>query len=130
MRAGISSREQLEQQLRHRLALAKMAAGGEPGFRARLGQRAHPADIGRALGHADHAARVQQVEQVAGLEALVVGRQRQLPFQDLLAVALGVGEVPEQDLRVGDLEVEGRVFALGLQENVAVGTPWPLKSSS
>ena len=34
---------------------------------------------------------------------------------------LGVGEVAEQQLGVGDLEVERRVFALGLQEHVAVG---------
>ena len=39
--------------------------------------RLDPADIGGALGDADRAARVEQVEQVARLEALVVGGQRQ-----------------------------------------------------
>ena len=98
-----------------------MAAGAQPGLGAGLGQGAHAADVGRALGDADHAARVQQVEQVAGLQALVVGRQRQPALQDRCAMLLGVGEVAEQQLGVGDLEIERRIFALGLQEDVAVG---------
>ena len=78
--------EQLEQQLRHRLRpRPRWPRAREPGFGAGLGQRAHAADVGGALGDADHAARVQQVEQVAGLEALVVGRQRQLALQDQTA---------------------------------------------
>ena len=93
-----------------------MGAACEPGFGTGLCQRAHAADIGLPLGDADHAAGVQQVEEVRGLEALVVGGQGQLALQDQLAVAFRVLEVAEEDLGVGDLEVEGRVFALGLEE--------------
>jgi hypothetical protein len=42
-----------------------------------LGQRAHAQDVALALGHADRAARVQQVERVRGLAHLLVGRQRE-----------------------------------------------------
>src|SRR5580693_6785712 len=50
----------------------------EPGFAARLRERAHPRDIGRAFRHADHTARLQHVEAMARLDALVIARQRQL----------------------------------------------------
>ena len=50
----------------------------EPALAAGFGERAHAADIGGALGDGDHAARVEQVEGVARLDALVIGGQRQL----------------------------------------------------
>ena len=77
MRAGISSESSSSSSSAIAQACAEMTAGAQPGLGAGLGQRAHAADVGGALGHADHAARVEQVEQVAGLQALVVGRQRQ-----------------------------------------------------
>ena len=40
---------------------------------ARLGQRADTANVCLPLGHRDHTARIEQVEQVACLDALVVG---------------------------------------------------------
>ena len=100
-----------------------MAAAAQPGLAAGPRQRPHPADVGGALGDADHAAGVQQVEQVARLQALVVGRQRQggVAREQRLALGLGVGELAEQPLGVGRLEIEGRVLALGLQEHLAVG---------
>ena len=54
---------------------------GEPRLAAALGERADAADIGGSLGDADDAARVQQIEHVARLDALVVGRQRELFVQ-------------------------------------------------
>src|SRR4051794_8203319 len=48
---------------------------GEPRFAARLGESPDPQNIGGALGHADRAARVEQIEQMTGLEALVVSGQ-------------------------------------------------------
>jgi len=57
---------------------------------------------------------------MARLQALVVGRQRQLAGEDRPTLALGVLEMPVQDLDVGELEIVGRVLALGLQEDVAV----------
>ena len=48
----------------------------------------------------DHAARVEQVEAVARLDALVIGRQRQrLASEQRLAFLLGVVEMPEQHAR-------------------------------
>ena len=43
-----------------------------------LGEVADAADIGLALGDRDHAARLQRVEHVAGLDRLLIGRDRQL----------------------------------------------------
>ena len=59
---------------------------------------------------------------MARLQALIVGRQRQrrrAPEQ-ALALGLGIGEMAEQPLGVGGLEVERRILALGLQEDLAV----------
>jgi len=42
---------------------------------ARLGQIAHPQNIAVTLGHRDDAARIEKVEDVAGLDGLVVGGQ-------------------------------------------------------
>ena len=43
-----------------------------------LRQFAHAADIGLALGDRDHPARLERVEDMAGLDRLVIGRERQL----------------------------------------------------
>jgi len=53
------------------------AFGGEPGLAAGFRQLAHAQDVALPLRHADHAARVEQVEEVGGLDALIVGGQRQ-----------------------------------------------------
>jgi len=45
----------------------------QPGFAARLRQRPHPADIGGGSVTEIHPTRIQQVEGVAGLDALVIG---------------------------------------------------------
>jgi hypothetical protein len=65
-----------------------------------------------------------------GFDRLVVGGKREqmaLPLvafrQQRLALGLGVAEMPQQELRVGLLEIVARVFLLGLKEDVAVGDP-------
>src|SRR5688572_9811205 len=77
----------------------------QPRGTARLGEVAHAQDVALALGHGDDAAGVQQVEDVARLDALVVGGQRQLValvvctgggptrLEERLALLLGVAEV-------------------------------------
>src|SRR5271157_4654039 len=94
----------------------------QPGFAARLRERAYAPDIARAFGGADDPARVEQVEQMTRLDALVVGgqRERRLAIQQRPALVLGVGEVGPQPVHVRALEVERAVFALGAQEHVAV----------
>ena len=62
---------------------------------------------------------------MARLQALIVRRQdeRRRAIEQRQALGLGVGEMAEQPLGVGGLEVEGRELALGLQEDVAVVSP-------
>src|SRR5712692_1575491 len=57
----------LEEREAQRFALSQIALGDL----SREG--AHPAEVRRALGHADGAARVEHVEDVRALEAVVVG---------------------------------------------------------
>ena len=100
----------------------------QPGGAAGFGEFAHAQDVALPLGDRDHAARVEQVEGVARLDALVVGRQRHQMALAALALGeqrpafgLGVVEVAQQRRGVGVLEIEARIFLLGLQEHVAVG---------
>src|SRR5262245_11131937 len=105
----------------------------QPGRAAGLREVAHAQDVALPLGHGDDAAGVEQIEDVGRLDALVVGRQRQLValvvgtrrrlagLQRRLALLLSVLEVLQQRARVGVLEVVARVLLLGLQEHVAVG---------
>src|SRR5690606_36108664 len=67
---------------------AELLALGVVGLGHGLGQGAHAQDVALALGHRDGAARVQQVEGVAGLAHLLVGRQRQLRLDQLQRLAL------------------------------------------
>ena len=53
---------------------------------ARLREVADAADIGLALGDRDHAARLQRVEHVAGLDRLLIGGDRELRVEAVLAL--------------------------------------------
>src|SRR3546814_20381209 len=48
--------------------------------------------------YGDHPARVQQVEQMASLDRLVIGRQRQFRGQQFLALFLRLAELVEQEI--------------------------------
>ena len=56
-----------------------------------------------------------------GLDALLISRQRQLALDQPAALLLRIGEVAEQHVGIGVLEIVGRLLALVLQEDVAVG---------
>ena len=58
---------------------------------------------------------------MAALQHRVVGRQRQRRLQGAQALHLAIGELLEEELGVGHLEVERGVLALVLQVHVAVG---------
>src|SRR5271167_1362897 len=105
MRAGISSENSSSSSSGILLESRQLLLTRQPGFAASLGERAHAADIGGALGDRDHAARIEQIEQMARLDALVVGRQRQRSGEQKLALGLGVAEVAQQHLGVGMLEI-------------------------
>ena len=98
------------------MRLLGAGAAGEPTLAARLGESADAGDIGGALGHRDDTARVEQVESVAGLDALIIGRQRQerVAAQERLAFGFGIGEVAQQRIGVGaEREREVRLDARG-----------------
>ncbi len=92
----------------------------QPHFTAVLGQRPDAADIGLAFGRRDGAAGIEQVEQMAGLQALVIGRQRDLGLQGVCTFLFGVLKVGFQHLDIGDFEIIFGIFLFGLQEDVAV----------
>src|SRR5262245_32752742 len=94
---------------------------GEVGLGHPRRQRAHPPDVRAPLGRADDPARVEQVEGVAALQHLVIGRQHQALVEAARALGLVLREAPEQDLGVRDLEVVAAPLALALEVDVAVG---------
>src|SRR5690606_41846167 len=94
---------------------------GFPGFAAALGEIAVSGDVARAFLDADHAAGLEQVEQVAGFDRLVVGGERDFRLDAAAAFGFGVLEAFEELLRVGDLEVVLRQFLLVGEKYVAVG---------
>src|SRR5579871_4564262 len=103
-----------------------------PGLAAGFCQLAHAQDIALPLRHRDHPARVEQIEDVARLDALVVSWQRQRMLAAIAALAPAGREIflaglfrhpelLEQHRGVGDLEIVPRIFLLGLKEHVAIG---------
>ena len=103
-----------------------------PGFAAGFGELAHAQDIALPLGHRDHAARVEQIEDVACLDALVVGRQRhqmscgcrrlfQPAARYFLHASSAILNCSNSIVGVGIFEIVPRIFLLGLQEHVAIG---------
>src|SRR5690606_9240622 len=97
--------------LRGRLDLqareAELLALRVVGLRHRLRQPADAQDVALAFGDADRAARVEQVEAVAGLGDLVVGGQRQSDLDELQRLRFAGVEAVEQLLDVGVLEIVG-----------------------
>src|SRR5262249_19083140 len=73
---------------------------------AALGERAHAADEALPLGDADRAARVEEVEGVRALHAVVVGRKDEPGGQQPLALLLEAVEEAEVELGVRLLEAE------------------------
>lgn len=113
-----------------RLPVGTAGIGQQEGFAAGLGECADAQDIGLAFRHRDDAAGIQQVEDVAGLDALVIGRQhaavkgtglmRGTGGQKRLAFLFRIDEMAVQHLGVGEFEVVAGIFLLGLQEDIAI----------
>src|SRR5690606_37820108 len=70
--------------------------GLHPALARTLRKVADAADVGLPLRHGDDAARIQQVEDVAGLDRLFVGGQRQVLAEQQLAHGLRVLELAQQ----------------------------------
>src|SRR6266850_432506 len=95
---------------RHREAEPRAAL--QVALRDAARQVADAADVRRPLGHADRAARIEQVEGVAGLQQLFVRGQRELLFHQVLGLLLMAAERAEQELHVAVLEVVGALLDL------------------
>src|SRR5687767_7045912 len=109
MRAGISS----EKSSSRSSAIAPASCCFQPGLAAALGKFADAEDEGLALGHRDHAARIQHVESMRCLDALIIGGQRQFMapvagalLKERLAFLFGVVEVAPEDFSVGVFEIK------------------------
>src|SRR5271163_651156 len=92
----------------------------EPGLAARVGERPDPEDIGSALGHADRTSRIEEVEEMARFQALVVSRQREPMVDQRPALGLGIAEMHNEAGSIGKLKIVGREFLLGALEDLAV----------
>src|SRR5690625_8008164 len=100
-----------------------LGTDSHPGFATGLCEGTDASDIGLTFGHGDDAAGIEQIEKVARLEAIIVGRQGQALLQQVIALPLGILEVAQEALGVRLFEVEGRKLALGLKEDVTVALP-------
>src|SRR5262249_31476298 len=115
------------------MTLSPPSCRGQPRRAAGFRTLPNAQDVALTLRHRNDAARIEQIEDVTGLNALVIGWQRQLVMlvvgsglrraglQQRLALHFGVAEVSMQDLGVGKFEVVARIFLLGLQKHIAVG---------
>ncbi len=84
---------------------------------------AHAGEVVRALGNADGAARVEQVESVRATQHVVVRRYHQPVCQSVLRLGLEqVVHLPEAP-HVGDLEIVDAVLDLRPPQQVTVGAP-------
>src|SRR6266850_1020213 len=101
-------------------------ARGQVELRAVVRQLAHTQDVALPLGDADGPARIQQVEDVRALEAVVVGGQRQLLPDQRAALLLVLVEEQEEQLRIGGMEAVLALLALVLPEHVAIGQARPV----
>ena len=88
---------------RRRDVVQPAAFGREECLAAGLGQRADAENVALALGDGDDAADVEQVEDVARLDRLVVGGKRQLRLDAAAAFLRGlaeaVGKEPSEGLK-------------------------------
>src|SRR6201999_119333 len=97
------------------------------GLTAAFGQDAHPTNIARPFGYADHAARIQQVEQMARLDALVESRQREVPGEQRSTFVFGIGKMTGQHHRIRHLKIVRTVFAFSPEEHVPISYPRPVE---
>src|SRR2546422_7397574 len=92
-------------------------------LRAVVGELADPQDVTLPLGHADGAARVEQVEGVRALQAVVVRRKRKVLLDEAAALALVLVEEAQEPVGIARVEAVLALLPLVLPEGVAVGEP-------
>ena len=77
-------------------------------------------NVGRAFGHADRAACVEQVERMRRFEHLLVSGQRQLLLHQKFRFGLVIVEMSKQRVGVAVLKVVRRLLHFVLVEHIAV----------
>src|SRR6266481_4838940 len=103
-----------------------LGPGGEVQPGAIVRELADAQDVSLPLGHADGAARVEQVEDVRAFQAVVVGGEGKLLLHQRAALLLVLIEETEEALRVAGVEAVLALLALVLPEDVAVGELAPV----
>ena len=93
---------------------------GQPRFGTSPGKRTHAANIGLAFGDADDAARIQQVEIMARLHALVISRQCKAARDKLLTFVFSIVKMPKQNIRVRGFKIIVRLFDFGAVKHIAI----------
>src|SRR3546814_7329983 len=83
-------------------------------------QLPHAGNIGLTLGDRDHPPRVQQVEQMACFDRMVIGRKRQFRRQQFLALLLRFPELVEQEIGLRMLEIIGGELTLTFKKDIAI----------
>src|SRR3546814_14498233 len=68
----------------------------------------------------DHPPRVQQVEQMACFDRMVIGRKRQFRRQQFLALLLRFPELVEQEIGLRMLEIIGGELTLTFKKDIAI----------
>src|SRR5207302_4904201 len=84
----------------------------------------HPRDVAGPRRHRDGAARIEQVEDVRGLEHLVVCGQWERALEQLLALRLVLVETAHEDVDRRLLEVVGGPLAFCLAIDLAPRHAW------
>src|SRR5205823_15004965 len=92
-------------------------------LRAVVGEPADPQDVPLPLGYADGAARVEQVEDVRALQAVIVRGKRKLLLDQAASLALVLVEEAQQPVGIARVEAVLALLPLVLPEGVAVGEP-------
>ncbi len=88
---------------------------------ALAGEVAHFFDVIGPRRVSDDAARIEQIEQVAGFDAMVIGGQDEVFVQQSKTFGLHIVEVALEHFFIGGFVVIGRVLPFGFLEHVAVG---------
>src|ERR1700678_3936252 len=71
---------------------------GQPALAASFCQGPHAANVTGAFRHTDYAAGIEQIEQMAGLDTLVIGGQRQALCHQRSTFYLRIDKMPPQYL--------------------------------
>ena len=94
--------------------------GGHPCFAATFGHCPYPSNVGSTLRDTDHSTRIQQIEYMAGFDALIISREGKRFIQNCLTFGFRIFKMLEQDFGVGMFQIVSGKFPLILVEHIAI----------